>query len=322
MTHESTTHRYSGDVTLAGGEAPPVALHGTADSFVRPNAVEGNLDVKNAEYVFTGVAPDGAAGGWAPETEVRGDIEDGYVDPGGVAGDLRISGAEGVFVARDGVEGDLRVSGAENVFDLDRDEGPEADPAEYDLRLDGWEQSGRVEDPTVGASISGARGEVRIEKAHHDLEIYVVGHHNEVVVEGREATVTVHLVGYENEVSVGPYLSAEVGSEAGFDNRVEEAPYPAADLVETTRSEAFSNAGVGRRKVTFQRPVDGEEGCGNCGEPADAVIERLQLEAFFLFGRPLKTYDRSANPTQECEHCSPNAVNAAFTAEECRNVLG
>jgi hypothetical protein len=323
MTNEST-HRFSGDVTLVGGEAPPVAVRGPADVFVQRTGVEGDLDVKNAEYVFTGVSPDGMPGSWAPETDIRGDVEDGYVTPGGVDGDLRIAGTEDLFVASGAVGGDLRVSGAENVFEPSTegtDVGPDADPADFDLDLAGREQSGRVEDPEVGVAMVGAHGEITVEKARHDLEVYVVGHHNEVSIEGRCADVAVHFVGYENEVSVGPYLSARVGSEAGFDNVVDEAPYPVDDLIETTRSEAFSDVGFGRWKVTFQRPAD-DERCGNCGEPADAVIERLRMEAFFVFGYPLKTYERSTNPAQECEHCSPDAVDATLTEAERRNVPG
>jgi hypothetical protein len=122
-------------------------------------------------------------------------------------------------------------------------------------------------------------------------------------------------------VRVGPYLSATVGSEAGFDNVVDEAAYPPADLIETTRSEAFSDVGFGRRTVDFQRPAN-DERCGACGEPADAVIERLQVEAFFVFGYPLWTYERSADPSQECERCSPNAVDAPPAEPDRRDVLG
>jgi hypothetical protein len=111
-------------------------------------------------------------------------------------------------------------------------------------------------------------------------------------------------------------------SKTGLDNEIVEEPYPVEDLIEMSKADAFGNAGFGRRKVTFQVPAGDEDWCRNCGEPADAIIERHQMEAFFLFGHPLKTYDRSTNPAVECEHCSPNAITTELSEHERRNILG
>lgn len=185
----------------------------------------------------------------------------------------------------------------------------------------GWKQSGSATDPDTGVYAVGMAHDIDLTKVTADVEFYLVGHGHEVRVEGRGAAVSVHFVGYDNTVSVGPYLASSVETDTGFDNAVDADPYPAEDLVEMSRSEAYSNAGFGRRKVTFQEPADGDEWCPNCGKPAEAIIERHQMEAFFLFGWPLWTFEQSTNPARECEHCSPNAIHAELSASERREIF-
>jgi len=308
----------SGDLSLAGSERPPIAVGGTEDVFFQPESVTGDVHVTDAEYVFTHQSVDETGGVPDPETELVGD-EDAYVESGGVDGDLILSGVADVFVPADSAEGTLSVVGGENVYSA---AGPDTDPTDYDRRTHGWQQTGSVADPDVGVSATGAGHEVTVTRARGEIEVYVVGWDHEVSIEGRGAQVTVYVCGYENTVSVGPYCAVEVAGEAGFDNTVESAPYPAADLIEQSKREAFRTAGFGRQKVIYQQEATDEEWCPNCGEPADAVVERHQMEAWFLFGYPLVTYDRSTTPARECEHCSPNAVEAAtLTPDERREVL-
>ena len=316
MTDETDT--YSGDVTLSGHEDAPVAVQDPEDVFFRTGSVSGDVELRNPEYVFTHQLPGDAEVG-DPETVVRGDLEDGYAETGGVDGDVAVEDAGDVFVSADAAAGGLAVVGAENVYSDDA--GPTRDPDEYDVSLTGWKQSGRASDPETGVYVTGAHHEVTVEKARRDLDVYVVGHGHTVEISGRNAAVSVWFLGRDNTVELGPYLAADVVADTGYDNEVAAEPYPVEDLIEMPRDEAFSNAGFGRKKVTFQVPADGDDWCPNCGEPADAIVERHQMEAFFLFGHPCKTYDRSTNPARECEHCSPNAFDATLTAEERRDVL-
>ncbi|MGB9955388.1 hypothetical protein ACOZ4B_03190 [Haloferax prahovense] len=322
MTRNATT--YDGDVTLNGSERPPVELHDPADVFVGGASVAGDLTVQNAEYVFThapvtddAAVGDGTVGDAAVETEIRGSLEDGYVQS--VDGDVLLGDAEDVFIAADAADGAVSAPGAENVYAGEAT--PVAAPDDYDVSTFGWKQSGSATDPDTGVYAVGMAHDIDLTKVNSDVELYLVGHGHEVRVEGRGAAVSIHFVGYDNTVNVGPYLASSVETDTGFDNAVDADPYPAEDLVEMSRSEAYSNAGFGRRKVTFQEPANGDEWCPNCGKPAEAIIERHQMEAFFLFGWPLWTFEQSTNPARECEHCSPNAIHAELSASERREIF-
>ena len=312
-----TDETYSGDVTLSGTEDTPVELRSPEDMYFEAGSVDGDLELRNAEYVFTHQRVGGDADVSDPETTIRGDLEDGYAKT--VNGDAVVEDAEDVFVPAGAASGELSVVGAENVFSNDVETN--YDPGEYDVALTGWKQSGSASDPDAGVYVTGARHEVELDKVRTDLEVYVVGHHHEVSITGRSASVRVLALGYDNTVTLGPYLSADVAANTGEDNEIVEEPYPVEDLIEMSKDEAFGNAAFGRKKVTFQQPADGDDWCPNCGEPADAIIERHQMEAFFVFGHPVKTYDRSTNPARECEHCSPNAVHAELTERERKDVL-
>lgn len=312
-----TDETYNGDVTLSGTEDTPVSLHGPEDMYFRADSVNGDLELRNAEYVFTHQQVGSDADMEETETTIRGDLEDGYAKT--VSGDTVVEDAEDVFVPANTATGDLSVVGAENVFSDSVETSYES--SEYDVSLTGWKQSGSASDPDAGVYVTGARHEVELDKVRSDLEVYVVGHHHDVTITGRRGSVRVLMLGYDNTVTLGPYLSADVVANTGEDNELVEEPYPTEDLIEMSKDEAFGNAAFGRKKVTFQQPADGEDWCPNCGEPADAIIERHQMEALFVFGHPVKTYDRSTNPAKECEHCSPNAVNAELTERERKDVL-
>ncbi|MFC4451603.1 hypothetical protein [Halorussus aquaticus] len=317
MTDE-TADTYDGDVTLTGHEDAPVAVRDPEDVFLRADSVAGDLELRNPEYVFTHRPTGGGADVDDPETVVRGDLEDGYAEPEGVTGDAAVADAEDVFVSAGAVGGHLSVVGPENVY-ADEVEPPR-DPGEYDVALTGWKQSGSSSDPDAGVRVTGAHHEVTVEKTRTDIDVYVVGHDHEIEITGRSAGVSVYLLGYDNTVTVGPYLDSEVVADTGFDNEVAAQPYPVEDLVETSKAEAFDRAGFGRRKVTYQVPSD-DDWCPNCGEPADAIVARHQMEALFVFGHPIRTYERSTNPAKECEHCSRSAFDAELTESERKDVL-
>jgi hypothetical protein len=292
-----------------------VSVTDTEDVFLRGASVAGDLDVTDAEYVFTHQTLGEGEGPPEPTTTIRGD-EDAYVESGGVDGDLTLSGVADVFVPTGAVDGTLSVLGSENVYSATAD----ADPEACDVVSHGWQQRARESDPDTGVYVTGAGHDVRVDQVRTDLDVYVVGWGHEVDLDGRGGDVSVHFCGYDNTVSVGPYLSGSVESDAGFDNAVDEEPFPVGDLVEQSKREACETAGFGRHKVVYQEPATAEW-CGNCGEPADAVVERHQMEAFFLFGYPVWVYERSTNPANECEHCSPNARDPTLTADERRDVF-
>ncbi|AUV80624.1 hypothetical protein C2R22_02250 [Salinigranum rubrum] len=306
----------AGDLTLAGSEAPPVSVTETEDVFLRSDGVAGDVHVTDAEYVFTHQSLGQSEEPPDPRTRIAGD-EDAYVEPGGVDGDLTLANVADVFVPREAAAGTLSVLGSENVYSAP---DPEIGLDACDVVSHGWQQRAEGSDPDTGVYVTGAGHAVTVDRVREDVDVYVVGWGHEVELDGRGSDVSVHFCGYDNTVRLGPYLSGSVESDAGFDNAVDEEPFPVEDLVEQSKREACKTAGFGRHKVIYQEPAS-EEWCGNCGEPADAVVERHQMEAFFLFSYPVWVYERSTNPAMECEHCSPNAHDASLTADERRDVL-
>jgi hypothetical protein len=316
MTADRTVSS-TGDLTLAGSESPPVSVTDTADVFLRAESVAGDVHVTDAEYVFTHQTLGQSAEPPDPRTRIQGD-EDAYAEPGGVDGDLTLSNVADVFVPAGAADGTLSVLGSENVYSTS---APDLDPGACDVVSHGWQQRTRASDPDTGVYVTGAGHDVTVDRVRADVDVYVVGWGHEIDLDGRGGEVSVHFCGYDNSVDVGPYLDSTVESAAGFDNAVDEEPFPVEDLVEQSRREACETAGFGRHKVVYQKPATDEEWCGNCGEPADAIVERHQMEAFFLFSYPVWVYERSTNPATECEHCSPNAHDATLTSEERRRVL-
>lgn len=307
--------RVSGDARL-DGHAGTVGLSVAEDVFVHGDAVTGELVVDDAEYVYTDVpaARSGQPDDRTVETAVAGE-EDGYVQR--VDGDLVVRGAADVFVADAGAA-TLSAPGAERVFH-DDEAAPTKPPDDYEVRVAGWRQTETARDPRDGVAVVGARNEVTVEQAAHDLTVYVVGWGNEVTVEGTDADVTVFFVGRDNRVSVGPYLEATTAADGGTDNELHREPIPPEALIETAESEAKSGLLFGRHRLTWQAPTD-EEWCPNCGADADTVIVRRQSDAFYLFGVPVWTFDEGG-AAYECEECTTVVGRVSLSESERRAAL-
>lgn len=318
MSDSATT--YSGDVTLTGSLDAPIEIVDPDDVFLRAGGVAGELTVSNPEHVFAHQPIGETDGVDGVETTIQGNLEDGYVQDNAVSGDLCVTDAEDVFIPI-ATASDLSVAGAENTYTAAGIDVP-TDTNVYDSATIGWRESATVTEPDTGATLTGAHHTVEIEQTTTDIEIYVVGYGHEVTITGRDAAVRVVVLGYENTIRIGQRLSVAEQTLTGFDNEVIDDPYPVSDLIDTTKQEAFSGAGFGRSKVTYQRPATDEQWCQNCGTAAEAIIERHQMDAWFLFGYPLKVYGKSMNPAMECEHCSMNAVSGDLSEDERKNILG
>ncbi|WP_123538004.1 hypothetical protein [Halosimplex salinum] len=328
---DATTEELSGDVRLAGSHRPPVGLRGAEDVFVGSESVAGTLRLADAEYVFTDVSADGETpnGGEtqndgdetrdapadhpAVATEVTGDLEDGYVES--VDGDVVVAEVGDVFVSH-GAADALDAAGAEQVFHDDA-AAPTGSPESYDVSVTGWNHTREGRDPRDGVSVRGAKNEITVTEAKHDLTVYVTGWNNEIRIEGHGMDVTVFFVGRDNRVSVGPYVSVTTAAESGFDNAVESDPLPPEAVIETTKEEAHDGTVFGRHRITWQEPAPDKEWCPNCGESADAVIARRQKDAFFLLGTPVRTYD-DGGVSHECERCSRNVAGGVELSERER----
>ncbi|MFC7078633.1 hypothetical protein [Haloarcula halophila] len=312
------TDEFSGDVRLQHREET-IGLRGAEDVYVRGDAVDGELAFLDAEYVFTDVAVEGSPslGGSDVDTAVTGNLEDGYVDD--VTDDVVITEIEDAFVQYGGAE-QVTAGGVEQVFH-DDSAAPTKAPEQYEVTVNGWNHTKEATDPRDGVSVVGAKNEVTIREATHDLTVYVVGWDNEVRIEGRNADVTVFFVGRDNTVSVGPYLSQSLAAESGFDNAVDADPLPPEAVIQTSKSEAHSDAVFGRHKLTWQEPATDKDWCPNCGSNADAVIERKQRDALFLLKVPVRTYD-DGGISYECEHCSHHAPgHVSLSEDERRDAL-
>lgn len=324
----TTPRRVSGDARVAEADGP-VGLGVPEDVFVHGDAVDGDLYVRDGEYVFTDVPTDhdasadddasadtDASAGTSPavQTAIEGS-EDGYVEQAG--GDVVVD-SEDVFVHHAGADR-VDASGAEQVF-ADDTAQPTKPPAEYEVTVSGWQHEREARDPRDGVSVVGARNEIVVRELDHDATVYVVGWGNDVRVEGRDAEVSVFFVGRDNTVTVGPFLSAAVAAESGFDNNLDHEPVPASAVVQTTREEAHEQATFGRHKLTWQEPASDEEWCPNCGSKADAVIRRRQRDAFYVLGQPVRTYDEGGE-SFECEHCSRYDGPVSLTETERREAL-
>ena len=339
----TTPRRVSGDARVAEADGP-VGLGVPEDVFVHGDAVDGDLYVRDGEYVFTDVPTDHDAsadndasgdtdasadndasgdtdaspdtGDTSPtvQTAIEGG-EDGYVERAG--GDVVVD-SEDVFVHHAGADR-VDASGAEQVF-ADDTAQPTKPPADYEVTVSGWQHEREARDPRDGVSVVGARNEIVVRELDHDATVYVVGWGNDVRVEGRDAEVSVFFVGRDNTVTVGPFLSAAVAAESGFDNSLDHEPVPASAVVQTTREEAHEQATFGRHKLTWQEPASDEEWCPNCGSKADAVIRRRQRDAFYVLGQPVRTYDEGGE-SFECEHCSRYDGPVSLTEAERREAL-
>jgi hypothetical protein len=312
---------YSGDVTLSGDESTPVRLDGAENVHVLEGSVAGDLKIDNAEYVFTNTSTDGTTSIGAPETEISGSLEDGYVEPGGVDGDLVIANTDDVFIEHDAVGGSLEIIGAERQFH-DPSEKTPLGRSQYDRTVTGWERSMTVENPSQGVAVAGGRSEAKITEASGEVEVFVTGWQNSARIEGSDAEVILHVIGSHNKIKTGPYTDLTVATESGIENEIRSGAVPASDLIRTSKKEAYRGAFIGRKKITYQSPAPEEPHCPNCGTEADAIIQRHHEDTFFLFGYPLYQYD-AGDDAYECESCSRYAhAEAELSESERQDLLG
>jgi len=302
MSTPSTT--YSGDIMLNGDEQPPVKIVDPENVHVKSGAVDGDLKVLNAEYVYTNTPAGDTVDIGAIETEISGTIEDGYLESNGVSGDVVIVDAEDVFIEHDAVGGNLQIIGDEQRFQEESDTAP-LPREQYDDGVTGWNRELSVTEPDTGVSVTGGRNSVRIENTEAEFELYLTGWNNSVRVDGY-GSLRLHFVGSNNTVEVSSYTDVSVASESGHDNTVSVDDFPVEDLIKTSQSAAYREAFMGRKKITYQVPAMNEDYCPGCGATADAVIERHQEDAFFVFGYPIYQFEAGSG-SYECEECSTNA---------------
>jgi len=302
MTSSSTT--YTGDITLNGDEQPPVKLVDPENVHVKSGAVDGDLKILNAEFVYTNTTAGGTVDIGTIETEISGTIEDGYLESGGVSGDVVVVDAEDVFIEHDAVGGDLQIIGDEQRFHDESDTAP-LPREQYDEDITGWDREHSVTEPDTGISVTGGRNSVRVENSTAEFELYLTGWNNKVRVDGH-GSLQLHLIGSNNTVEVSAYTDVTVATETGHDNTVSVDDFPVEDLIKTSQSAAYREAFMGRKKITYQVPAMGEDYCPGCGATADAIIERHQEDAFFLFGYPIYQFEAGSG-SYECEECSTHA---------------
>jgi len=316
MSTPSTT--YSGDIMLNGDEQPPVKIVDPENVHVKSGAVDGDLKVLNAEYVYTNTPAGDTVNIGAIETEISGTIEDGYLESNGVSGDVVIVDAEDVFIEHDAVGGNLQIIGDEQRFQEESDTAP-LPRDQYDDDVTGWNRELSVSEPDTGVSVTGGRNSVRIENTEAEFELYLTGWNNSVRVDGY-GSLRLHFVGSNNTVEVSSYTDVTVATESGHDNTVSVDDFPVEDLIKTSQSAAYREAFMGRKKITYQVPAMNEDYCPGCGATADAVIERHQEDAFFVFGYPIYQFEAGSG-SYECEECSTNAHPDVRLSESERKYL-
>jgi hypothetical protein len=315
-----TTDNYSGDITLSGNEDSPVKITSPENVHIKRGAIDGDLEVLNAEYVCTNTPPSGDAAVSEPESVLAGGIEDGYIEPDSVDGDVRIEDASDVFIEHQAVSGELTIAGAEQQFRDESDQSPLQRSA-YDETLTGWERSTTVTDPSHGVWITGGKTTTEISTHRDDIELYITGWNNTVEITGQNSTVSVHVVGSHNDIHTGPYVDVSLATDSGPDNAVHSDPVPPTDLIQTSKQEAYSGIFIGQNKVTYQEPAPQQEYCPNCGADSDTVIARKQKNAFFIFGHPVYQFTETGE-SYECVECSMHGgVDAELTESERKDIF-
>lgn len=316
MTSNSTT--YSGDVAINGDERPPVKLVAPENVYVKSGAVDGDLKLLNAEYVYTNTEAGETADIGAIETEISGTIQDGYLESSGVTGDVLIVDAEDVFIEHDAIGGNLQIIGDEQRFHDESDTTP-LPREQYDNCLTGWNRELSVAKPNTGISVTGGQNTVRIKNNDSEFELYLTGWNNDIRVNGH-GSLQIHLIGSKNTVEVSAYTDVTVATEVGQDNTVSIDDFPVEDLIKTSQSAAYREAFMGRKKITYQVPATDENYCPSCGATADAVIERHLEDAFFFFGYPIYQFEAGGG-SYECEECSTHAHPEVQLSESERKEL-
>ena len=312
----SQSDSYSGDVMITGDEQPPIEIVDPENVHVLRGAVDGDLKVVNAEFVFTNTPPGGTATVDHVETEIAGSLDDGYIVPGGATGDVVIRDAEDVFIEHDAVAGELQVVGPEREF---HDSSAATPPprGQYDDAVTGWQRSTTVRHPSVGVAVAGGRCSAQLEGVERDVDVYVTGWENAVEIEGT-GSVSLHLAGSHNTIEVGPRIDLTVASDTGDANTIDSAPLPHSELIETSKREAFPL--FGRAKVTYQTPAPDEEYCQGCGATSQTIIERHRMDALFLFRTPVYRFEEGGT-TYRCENCAHTTSTSVGLSESERREL-
>lgn len=315
-----SSQSYSGDITVGNRADDAVEIVGPENVHLVSGAVDGDIRIVDPEHVF--MATEGDTESVSIDTvgeTIEGTIEDVYTEPESVAGDLLIESAADVFVQPGAATGSIEIRGHEQLF---------ADIDEHSLgremaatTLTGWERSTTLAAPTATLGVTGGRCHLAVEQLQTNIDVFVTGWNNSVEITGRDCTVTLHVIGSHNTVTVGPYVSVTRGIDASLETTLTAEDVPYADIIETTKNEALDTAGFGRRKLVYQVPAPEEEHCPSCGASSDRVIERKQLDALFLFGRPVYTFERGGS-AYECGDCSMNAhPDVALSEDERKRLL-
>jgi hypothetical protein len=311
---------YTGDVTLNGDEQAPVRIENPENAYIKTGAIDGDLKVLNAEYVYTNTQAGGNVDVDKVQTKISGTIEDSYIERNAVTGDVVIVDAEDVFIEHDAVSGELQIVGEEQRFNDSSDTEP-LNRGRYDEEITGWQRSLHPENPDTGISVVGCESVARVKNAEDNFELFVTGWNNEVRIDGVGNTVTIHLIGAKNTIEVSAYTNTEIATDTGHDNEITVDTFPVDDLIRQSKGEAYNNAFVGRKKITYQEPAMGEDYCPNCGATADAIIERHQEDAFFLLSYPIYHFETST-ASYECEECSTDAhPEVGLSEDERKDVL-
>lgn len=315
----SPSSTYSGDVTLNGDEESPVKITSPENVHVKTDAIDGNLKVQNAEFVYTNTPAGDSVTIDSIATEISGTLEDGYIEKDSVDGDVVIEDAEDVFIEHSAVNGGLQIVGDEQRFHDVNDTEPVPRP-QYDDSVTGWKRSLTVTNPSTGVSVVGGRNEVRVTDSTQDFDLYITGENNNVEINGKANTVTVHFIGAKNSISTGSYIDVNVATDSGHNNSATIEEFPVDDLIETSKKEAYGSRFFGREKITYQEPAINEDYCPGCGANGDAIIQRRQSDIFFLFGFAIYHFD-SGGSAYECEECSRNASPDVELSESERKEL-
>jgi len=316
----SSSSTYSGDVTLNGDEQEPVKIVDPENVHVKSGAVDGNLKILNAEYVYTNTSAGDSVSIDSIETEISGTLEDAYIEKSSITGDVVIVDAEDVFIEHNAVTGDLQIVGDEKRFHDASDPNP-APRDHYDDSTTGWKRSLSVTDPSTGVAVIGGQNKAHIVDATHDFDVYITGWNNHVEISGQRNTATIHFIGSENSVTASAYTDVEVATESGHDNSVTVKEFPINDLIETTKEDAYGSRFFGREKITYQEPALDKDYCPNCGANSNVMIQRRQADVFFLFGFAVYHFD-TGGVAYECEECSRNAQpDVELTESERKDIF-
>jgi hypothetical protein len=284
-----------------------------------PESVNGDLTIQNAEYIFTNEETTGDTDIGSINTNIHGSLDDGYVEPNGVDGDLLITDVEDVFIAHNAVSGEINTIGEEQRFTDTSDVEPPSNSV-YDSVISGWQQDRTISNPTTGVGVYGCSCDITINDVTDNIHVYVLGWDNTVRINAKQTTVTLHVTGSHNTIEVSPYTDLHIATDSGIENNVSQDTYPVSELIKTDKNEAYNNSFFGRRKITYQEPASDKDVCPNCGAQADAIIERHQEDAFFILSYPVYHFE-TTSASYECEDCSINAAPKVELTEDERQDL-